>query len=113
MILIRRMLFPVKERFGKNDSIRTLFLKRFEIGKPENPKKNIFLPKSELADRIHFVVGSMIGLNIYVGVAELVDALDSGSSGLTPLGVQFPSSTPLRVKNTGATCLLTVGAFML
>jgi|ADurb_Cas_02_Slu_FD_contig_41_961064_length_836_multi_3_in_0_out_0_2 hypothetical protein len=32
--------------------------------------------------------------HIYVGVAELVDALDSGSSGLAPIGVQFPSSTP-------------------
>ncbi len=29
-----------------------------------------------------------------VRVAELVDALDSGSSGLTLIGVQFPSLTP-------------------
>ena len=50
--------------------------------------------------------------HIYVGVAELVDALDSGSSGLAPIGVQFPSSTPIKSK-TGDTCLLTVVAFLL
>jgi hypothetical protein len=27
-------------------------------------------------------------------VAELVDALDSGSSGVTPVGVRVPSSAP-------------------
>ena len=31
-------------------------------------------------------------------MAELVDALDSGSSGLAPIGVQLPSSTPLLLK---------------
>ena len=28
-------------------------------------------------------------------VAELVDALDSGSSGVTPVGVRVPSSAPI------------------
>lgn len=31
---------------------------------------------------------------VSVGVAELVDALDSGSSGRKPVGVQIPPSTP-------------------
>ena len=30
-------------------------------------------------------------------VAELVDALDSGSSGVTPVGVRVPSSAPNRI----------------
>ena len=57
-------------------------------------KRKIFLPKIELADKIHCVARLFNRPHIYVGVAELVDALDSGSSGLAPIGVQFPSSTP-------------------
>ena len=57
-------------------------------------KRKIFLPKIELADKIHCVARLFNRPHIYVGVAELVDALDSGSSELTLIGVQFPSSTP-------------------
>ncbi len=31
---------------------------------------------------------------IYAAVAELADALDSGASGRTPMGVQVPSAAP-------------------
>ena len=34
-------------------------------------------------------------------VAELVDALDSGSSGVTPVGVRVPPSAPNRIVPKG------------
>ena len=57
----------------------------------ENFYQNCHLQNADRTDKIHL---------LRVRVAELVDALDSGSSGLTLIGVQLPSLTPLFFRNT-------------
>ena len=81
--------------------IQRIFLKK--------PQKVILFCRKRLTiwyvSAIIICVARATGTTEYADVAELADALDSGSSSLKRVWVQIPSSAPIKTSNSGSRIL--------